>query len=953
MTMKWKTLFTIFLFAALNHGGDMTVRISLQPESAVRVPIPRVDAVHDESGEALFQGGELHWLGDPGEPRIPWKRFVVLLGPEADLSTVSCHESRLTYQLLQEGWSVRPVPPIAGRDEKGEKIMPPAPGRRVIDGYDRDIYGRDAFWPEASARILGTGKLHEWKLAEIAVPLVRYNPVSGALARMKSGDIVVACAREDVRPAGAGLSGPLNRRGIERVRERAVNFEVTAAACGASGDTVGGPDPAGYTIITTTAVRDASALLNDFIAHKQSLGFDVRVVTEADFGGGQGDDAANNIRAWLQANYLEDDTLYVLLIGDPRPAAGEVPMKMCYSSVGQMYEMPTDFFYSDLSGDWDLNGDGYYGQWEDIGEGGIDRYWEVLVGRIPYYGQISDTDAILQKIIDYETEKGPALWRRNVLLPMVPLDSSTPSYQLGEQIKYNLLEPEAILSHRLYWETYGLVPPPETSPCNYAYVADTWSECPFGLVVWMTHGWSEGASWVATTGTILELNDNFPSATFQASCSNATPEATNNIAYALLKHGAIATNGATRVGWYYVGETSFTWSTSVGGLGYQYALRIVRGESCGRAWCDTRQDIGPGIWMNYATHNIYGDPSVVIMPPAPDYLVAGPGPAADNPASVRVFRLGRDDGYDHQFEAYGMMKHGVNVSSGNVNWDCHREIITGAGPGEINDPRVRGFQVDGTPLAGLDFLAYGTDHFGVNVAAADIDGDGFDEIITGAGPGAAFSPHVRAFDYDSRDAVKPVMGCSFLAYRVRSRGVNVSGGDIDGDGYDEIVTGAGPGRVFGPHVRGWNVDGSDAGAIHKVSFFAYGTKRKGVAVTCGDWDDDGHDEIGTAPGPSPALPSHVRGWNFDGHQVAPLSGFSFLAWPADQARYGTRIFGGADLDGDGRDDLAAGIGPDPAPEAGAGLKVFRYDGGQPAEWLSLQAYPSDWTHGVNVTAIGY
>ena len=30
---------------------------------------------------------------------------------------------------------------------------------------------------------------------------------------------------------------------------------------------------------------------------------------------------------------------------------------------------------------------------------------------------------------------------------------------------------------------------------------------------------------------------------------------------------------------------------------------------------------------------------------------------------------------------------------------------------------------------------------------------------------------------------------------------------MDGDALHEIISGAGPGAVFGPHVRGWNVDG--------------------------------------------------------------------------------------------------------------------------------------------------
>jgi hypothetical protein len=70
----------------------------------------------------------------------------------------------------------------------------------------------------------------------------------------------------------------------------------------------------GYTIITTSAIQSTSSQLNNFIAHKQSLGFDVQVITEADFGGGSGDTAAENIRAWLQDHYLADNIEYVLLI---------------------------------------------------------------------------------------------------------------------------------------------------------------------------------------------------------------------------------------------------------------------------------------------------------------------------------------------------------------------------------------------------------------------------------------------------------------------------------------------------------------------------------------------------------------------------------------------------------------------------------------------------------------
>ena len=331
----------------------------------------------------------------------------------------------------------------------------------------------------------------------------------------------------------------------------------------------------------------------------------------------------------------------------------------------------------------------------------------------------------------------------------------------------------------------------------------------------------------------------------------------------------------------------------------------------------------------------------------PERLVAGPGPGYGNPPWIRTFPPQQDAAYEYEFSAYSALHFGVNVSCGQMTGDGVDDILTGAGPGSIYGPHVRGFRPDGTPLPHLNFLAYGTNKYGVNVAAGDIDADGIDEILTGAGPGAVFGPHVRAFDYDGSSGVTPVPGVSYFAYGTPRWGVNVTAGDIDGDGYDEIVTGAGPGPVYGPHVRGWNVDGGTAAAIPAVSFLAYGTNKFGVNVTCGDVDGDGIDEIVTGAGPGQVFGAHVRGWNFDGAALAPITGISFFAWVPNESRFGATVFAGADLDDDDRDEIVVGPGPDPS--MATPVKVYRYDGMQVIQWISLEAFPG-LTHGANVAA---
>ncbi len=336
--------------------------------------------------------------------------------------------------------------------------------------------------------------------------------------------------------------------------------------------------------------------------------------------------------------------------------------------------------------------------------------------------------------------------------------------------------------------------------------------------------------------------------------------------------------------------------------------------------------------------------------PPPVWLLAGAGPSEDNPPVVKVFPLTEDPEPSMAFPAYGAPRHGVNVTAGYLTTsNPYMEIITGPGPGEIYGPHVRGFSRFGEPVTGLSFMAYGTNRYGVNVTTGIMERDGGEVIITGAGPGAVFGPHVRGFTVDDQSGeASPMPDINFFAYGTPRWGVNVACGNIDGDWPDEIITGAGPGAIYGPHVRGWSVDDHPARAIDGVNFLAYGTNRMGVRVTCGDVDGDNIDEIITAPGPSPVFSAHIRGWNYDGQTITPLTGIDFLAWPAGDARYGASVFACRDLNFDGTDDLVVGEGPD--PEGGSRINIYRCRNGTLSLWHSLQAFPDGWTHGVNVAA---
>ena len=295
-----------------------------------------------------------------------------------------------------------------------------------------------------------------------------------------------------------------------------------------------------------------------------------------------------------------------------------------------------------------------------------------------------------------------------------------------------------------------------------------------------------------------------------------------------------------------------------------------------------------GYGLNVATGDIDGDGITEVM--------CGPGPDPLAPPRIRGYELNGDLVLGTNVYAYGVDKYGVNVACGDIDGDGVDETVSGPGPGQMFGPQVRGFKYDAedghNPIPAVNFFAYGTLKFGVNVSCGDIDGDGIDEIVTGAGPGAVFGPHVRGWNYDGGSRTTPIPGVSYLAYGTPKWGVNVACGDIDGDGIDEIITGAGPGAVYGPHVRGWNYDGGTLAAIPGVSFLAYGTNKFGVNVTCGDVDEDGIDEIVTGAGPGEVFGSHVRGWNYDGGTIDSIAAINFFAYPysgEERVRHGANV----------------------------------------------------------------
>jgi len=631
---------TLVCFAS-GHGASLRVDLEWDAREAGRAGIAGASPKPAELKLSIPGFGN---FVREGTPALPCRIIYVALPPDADENTLRVDESALTSEILPGSYIIPPVPCAAPADS--EKAEPPA----REDGFASDIYSTDEFYPTSHVIVNSVGRLRTWKVAAIEFRPYRYNPVTGKVATVSSGE---ARINFDLTPrAPARYSDPI----AEQMSGFLANRDQALSWYGYGSDdfkSVPRRSPA-YAIITTSRIASACPSLAGFASLQELRGFRVIVATESEWGGGSGDTAAENIRAWLRSNFVEMDINYVLLVGDPTPQTGDVPMKLLWPRWGQpsYQEAPSDYYYADLTGNWDRDGDGRPGEeWDDFGPGGIDRVPDVYLGRIACYTDVAQTDRILRKIIAAESTS-PGDWGRRLLLPMKPLDTVTPSYHLGERIANDIARPLGFEPVRVYETDYGLSPPPERYPCYVETVVDEWLRGA-GVVLWMTHGGAQTANGVLTSSACELLDDTRPAVVYSASCSNGRPEDPSNLACSLLANGATSALAASRVSWYYIGESDFTCSDSIGGLGYQYLNNVLgRRNSIGQASFDARLAVPMNIWPNHLVYNLYGDPSFVLNQPSPGAVAGSVRTVTGSPVPGATVRC-RDSGRSAVTDADG------------------------------------------------------------------------------------------------------------------------------------------------------------------------------------------------------------------------------------------------------------------------------------------------------------
>jgi hypothetical protein len=380
---------------------------------------------------AASQGFDLVYLkgceisGEPGKPQLPVKLIQIVLPSGSEVEEVTTASVR--SELLSGEFSVFPAQPPRVLSLSG----PPGPLVRP----QPQVYRQSREYPGELVVYTGTGFLAGCQLANILIYPLQYLPAQKRIRFYSNLGVVIRYSPGSREPVPVSRRTPSARQTYDSIiRKTAFNPQHIGVGLQpqriAESKLLSGDCE--YLIVTDTTLIAAFEPLADW---KTQKGVPTTIVTKQwILDHYDGWDAAEKIRDFIKEAYQNWGVAWVLLGGD----TDIIPCRKawafdCEAGIApDENDIPCDLYFSDLDGDWDANGNHYYGEVQDS----IDLYPDVFVGRASC-SSVSQVQAWVNKVLTYE-ENPPSDYTTKMLflaeiLWSNPYTNSALSKELIEQ----------------------------------------------------------------------------------------------------------------------------------------------------------------------------------------------------------------------------------------------------------------------------------------------------------------------------------------------------------------------------------------------------------------------------------------------------------------------------------------------------------------------------------------
>jgi hypothetical protein len=251
---------------------------------------------------------------------------------------------------------------------------------------------------------------------------------------------------------------------------------------------------------------------------------------------------------------------------------------------------------------------------------------------------------------------------------------------------------------------------------------------------------------------------------------------------------------------------------------------------------------------------------------------------------------------------------GWSVSgAGDVDDDGYDDLVVGARYNDAGGPDAGRAYVYSGQTGGLLWTFTGEasgDRFGTSVSGAgDVNGDGYSDVIVGARNNDAGGSNAgRAYVYSGQT------GGSLWTFTGEASsnffGHAVSGaGDVDGDGYDDLIVSSPSHDAGGADAgRAYVYSGQTGGLLSAFDGEAAGDRMAWSVSGAGDVNNDGYDDLIVGACCHDAAGTDAgRAYVYSGH-----TGVMCFTGPTEGDRLGFSVSGAGDVNSDGYDDLIVG-----------------------------------------------